>query len=164
VKFSAANSEQRAFAQHAPLYGFRPEDYGKEFTIGDQSTTYRLTGINPRSHSMPLLAEDANGRRLKFRDAAVDHLVFVDGSSAPEPPPYATPASTPDAPAAAPAPTPMTKAQRLEAAGIFDRVNVLVADGMTRTDAFSQLAQESGKRPGHIAAFYYRAARTANAA
>jgi hypothetical protein len=38
-------------------------------------------------------------------------------------------------------------------------VNQLVADGKTRTEAFTQIAQERSSRPGTIAANYYRTAR-----
>ena len=43
---------------------------------------------------------------------------------------------------------------------IFTRVNALVAEGQKRTDAFAQVAQERGSRPGSVAANYYRVART----
>jgi hypothetical protein len=38
-------------------------------------------------------------------------------------------------------------------------VNQLVAEGKTRTEAFTQIAQERSSRPGTIAANYYRTAR-----
>jgi hypothetical protein len=43
---------------------------------------------------------------------------------------------------------------------VFERVNQLVSEGKTRTEAFTQIAQERSSRPGTIAANYYRTART----
>jgi hypothetical protein len=43
---------------------------------------------------------------------------------------------------------------------VFERVNQLVGEGKSRTEAFTQIAQERGSRPGTIAANYYRTART----
>jgi hypothetical protein len=43
---------------------------------------------------------------------------------------------------------------------VFERVNQLVSEGKSRTEAFTQIAQERGSRPGTIAANYYRTART----
>jgi hypothetical protein len=42
---------------------------------------------------------------------------------------------------------------------VYERVNQLVAEGKTRTEAFNQIAQERSSRPGTIAANYYRTAR-----
>jgi hypothetical protein len=42
---------------------------------------------------------------------------------------------------------------------IFERTNTLVAEGKTRTEAFAQIGQERGSRPGTVAANYYRVAR-----
>src|SRR4249919_1489259 len=42
---------------------------------------------------------------------------------------------------------------------IFERTNVLVAEGKTRTEAFAQIGRERGSRPGTVAANYYRVAR-----
>ena len=46
---------------------------------------------------------------------------------------------------------------------VFQRVNELVAEGKTRTEAFTQIAQERSSRPGTIAANYYRTARAQGA-
>jgi hypothetical protein len=43
---------------------------------------------------------------------------------------------------------------------VFERVNQLVSEGKSRTEAFTQIAQERASRPGTIAANYYRTART----
>jgi uncharacterized protein YoaH (UPF0181 family) len=43
---------------------------------------------------------------------------------------------------------------------VFERVNQLVSEGKSRTEAFTQIAQERSSRPGTIAANYYRTART----
>jgi hypothetical protein len=42
---------------------------------------------------------------------------------------------------------------------VYERVNELVGEGRSRTEAFSQIAQERSSRPGTIAANYYRTAR-----
>jgi hypothetical protein len=42
---------------------------------------------------------------------------------------------------------------------IFERASALVAEGKTRTEAFAQIGQERGSRPGTVAANYYRVAR-----
>jgi hypothetical protein len=46
---------------------------------------------------------------------------------------------------------------------VYERVNELVADGKSRTEAFAQIAQERSSRPGTIAANYYRTARSQGA-
>jgi hypothetical protein len=43
---------------------------------------------------------------------------------------------------------------------VYERVNELVSDGKSRTEAFAQIAQERSSRPGTIAANYYRTARS----
>jgi HAMP domain-containing protein len=42
---------------------------------------------------------------------------------------------------------------------IYQRVNELVGEGKTRTEAFAQVGQERGQPPGTVAANYYRTAR-----
>jgi hypothetical protein len=42
---------------------------------------------------------------------------------------------------------------------VFQRVNELVSEGKTRTEAFAQVAQERGQRAGTVSANYYRTAR-----
>ncbi len=44
---------------------------------------------------------------------------------------------------------------------VYERVNQLVSEGKSRTEAFTQIAQERSSRPGTIAANYYRTARAA---
>lgn len=46
---------------------------------------------------------------------------------------------------------------------VYERVNQLVAEGKTRTEAFTQIAGERSSRPGTIAANYYRTARSQSA-
>ena len=43
---------------------------------------------------------------------------------------------------------------------IYQRVNELVGEGKTRTEAFAQVGQERGQPPGTVAANYYRTARS----
>jgi len=47
---------------------------------------------------------------------------------------------------------------------VYQRVNELVAEGKTRTEAFAQVGQERGQRPGTVSANYYRTARSDGAA
>jgi hypothetical protein len=46
---------------------------------------------------------------------------------------------------------------------VYERVNELVGEGRSRTEAFAQIAQERSSRPGTIAANYYRTARSQGA-
>lgn len=46
---------------------------------------------------------------------------------------------------------------------VYERVNELVGEGKSRTEAFAQIAQERSSRPGTIAANYYRTARSQGA-
>jgi flagellar biosynthesis/type III secretory pathway protein FliH len=46
---------------------------------------------------------------------------------------------------------------------VYERVNALVSEGKSRTEAFAQIAQERSSRPGTIAANYYRTARSQGA-
>jgi hypothetical protein len=46
---------------------------------------------------------------------------------------------------------------------VYERVNQLVSEGRSRTEAFTQIAQERSSRPGTIAANYYRTARSQSA-
>jgi hypothetical protein len=46
---------------------------------------------------------------------------------------------------------------------VYQRVNELVAEGKSRTEAFAQVGQERGQRPGTVAANYYRTARSEGA-
>ena len=43
---------------------------------------------------------------------------------------------------------------------VFKRVNELVAEGKSRTEAFAAVAAERDQRPGTVAANYYRTARS----
>ncbi len=43
---------------------------------------------------------------------------------------------------------------------VFQRVNELLSEGRTRTEAFAQVAQERGQRAGTVSANYYRTARS----
>jgi hypothetical protein len=45
---------------------------------------------------------------------------------------------------------------------VYERVNQLVSEGKSRTEAFTQIAEERSSRPGTIAANYYRTARAAS--
>jgi hypothetical protein len=46
---------------------------------------------------------------------------------------------------------------------VYQRVNELVAEGKTRTEAFAQVGQERRQQPGTVAANFYRTARSQGA-
>ena len=67
---------EAAFGRYAPLYGIPAEKLGAEFRSG--SKTYRLTGINPRATSMPMLARGvADGKTYKFTVDAVKRALGI---------------------------------------------------------------------------------------
>src|SRR5437764_185968 len=43
---------------------------------------------------------------------------------------------------------------------IYEHVNALMAEGKSRTEAFQQVGEDRGSRPGTVAANYYRVARS----
>jgi hypothetical protein len=43
---------------------------------------------------------------------------------------------------------------------VYQRVNELVTEGKTRTEAFAQVGQERDQQPGTVSANYYRVARS----
>lgn len=62
--------EADAFKRHAYLYGFKPEDLGREFVSGGKR--YKISGLNTKAHKMPVLATEVGTNRVfKFSEAIV---------------------------------------------------------------------------------------------
>ena len=61
----AFSQEAEDFGSLASMYGFEPEDLGKEFSYGGE--TYKITGLKPRRRKYPVSAEGIrNGKGYKF--------------------------------------------------------------------------------------------------
>jgi len=56
--------EQSEFEKYAFLYGFKPEDYGKKFTMSGK--TFTLYGFKSSARTMPVLAKGSDGKNYKF--------------------------------------------------------------------------------------------------
>lgn len=56
--------EQVEFEKYCSLYGFRPEDYNKTFTM--QGKQFSICGFKPRASKMPVLAKSNDGKIYKF--------------------------------------------------------------------------------------------------
>lgn len=61
--------EKSEFKKLCNIYGFKLEDYNKEFIYDGES--YRLIGFNPRAKTMPVLAKNTEGKTFKFRTNAI---------------------------------------------------------------------------------------------
>lgn len=64
--------EQAEFERVCLIYGFDPEDFGKEFEV--QGKTYKLIGFNPKARKKPIIAE-CEGTRYVFDSNAVKYLM-----------------------------------------------------------------------------------------
>ena len=53
-----------AFRRNAKLFGFEPDDLGKEFVFQGQS--YTICGFRPKSRKYPVIARAGNGKDYKF--------------------------------------------------------------------------------------------------
>ena len=60
---TTVTKEVAAFKSLATLYGFKPEDLGRTFTVRGKS--YILTGIDRKSYKFPILVS-CNGKMFKF--------------------------------------------------------------------------------------------------
>lgn len=61
-------AEKAAFERSAPLFGFKPEHYGREFTSNGEK--FRITGFNYRARRMPIQAVRVrDGAGFKFADS-----------------------------------------------------------------------------------------------
>lgn len=67
--------EQAEFNKNCMLYGFKPEDYKKEFSMNGK--TFAITGFNHRAHKMPILAKGNDGKGYKFACDTVKRLIGV---------------------------------------------------------------------------------------
>lgn len=64
---SKTDEAKADFLTYAPLFGAKPEDYGRKVVFG--GTEYRITGIKPQSRRFPFTAErvrDGKGFKLPF--------------------------------------------------------------------------------------------------
>jgi len=52
------------FRSNAKLFGFEPDDLGKEFAYQGQS--YTICGLRPKSRKYPVIAQSDNGKNYKF--------------------------------------------------------------------------------------------------
>jgi len=69
-----------AFAQAAPLFGLKPEDYGRVFTA--QGTAYRLVGINLASCQHAIEAVRlSDGQRFAFANTGFPSLLAEQGEA-----------------------------------------------------------------------------------
>jgi len=56
--------EQVEFEKLCLLYGFKPEDYNKQFT--SHGRKFAIYGFNNRARTMPILAKGEDGKNYKF--------------------------------------------------------------------------------------------------
>lgn len=67
-------AEKNEFERDAALFGFKPEHYGKEFTLAGE--TYRLTGFSYRARAMPIKAvRTSDNAPFKFRSTSKDAIL-----------------------------------------------------------------------------------------
>ena len=67
--------EQAEFNKDCMLYGFKPEDYKKEFSMNGK--TFTITGFNHKAHKMPILAKGNDGKGYKFACDTVKKMMGV---------------------------------------------------------------------------------------
>jgi len=60
----AITEEIDSFRSNAKLFGFEPDDLGKEFIYRRQS--YTICGLKPKSRKYPVIARSDNGKDCKF--------------------------------------------------------------------------------------------------
>lgn len=56
--------EQAEFEQSAEIYGYIPEDYGREFVFKEQ--TYKFIGFNPNARTKPIIGRGIDGKKYRF--------------------------------------------------------------------------------------------------
>ena len=66
------SKEASDFKTMASLYGLKPSDLGRSFTIG--SGTFKITGLNTKAHKYPINASK-NGSGYKFPASSVKLLL-----------------------------------------------------------------------------------------
>ena len=73
---NVATKEAEDFKAYAFRYGMKPEHLGAEFDAhGDR---FRIVGCKPRATKMPILAENAAGKRYKFNDRDVCRFLGIE--------------------------------------------------------------------------------------
>ncbi len=60
----AMTEESESFRSSAKLFGFEPDDLGKEFMYRRQS--YTICGLKPKSRKYPVIGQSDNGKNYKF--------------------------------------------------------------------------------------------------
>ena len=63
-KGEAITEDSNSFRQNAKVFGFEPDDLGKEFTF--QGQLYAICGFRPKSRKYPVIARSCNGKDYKF--------------------------------------------------------------------------------------------------
>lgn len=75
---SVQTKEADAFKSLATLYGFTPEDLGREFKMGSKS--YKIAGLRTKAPRRPILGESESGKMFCF--AAADVKLFLSREKA----------------------------------------------------------------------------------
>ncbi len=65
--------EQVQFEEHAALFGLKPEDFGKTFTVDGKE--YRLIGLRPSAPAWPVIGRRADGKPFKFKGAVLKQII-----------------------------------------------------------------------------------------
>ena len=60
----AISEDVELFNNNAKLFGFEPNDLGREFAFRGQS--YTICGLSPKSRKYPVIAQSQNGKNYKF--------------------------------------------------------------------------------------------------
>jgi hypothetical protein len=63
-RYQPITEEIESFKTNAKLFGFEPDDLGKEFSFQGQS--YTICGLKPKSRKYPVIAQSAGGKNYKF--------------------------------------------------------------------------------------------------
>ena len=66
-------SEQVQFEEHASLFGLKPEDFGKTFTVDGKE--YKLIGLCPSAPKWPVVGQRVDGERFKFKGAVLQQII-----------------------------------------------------------------------------------------
>ena len=65
--------EQVQFEEHAALFGLKPEDFGKHFTVDGKQ--YELIGLRPSAPAWPVIGRRADGKPFKFKEAVLKQII-----------------------------------------------------------------------------------------
>lgn len=58
------SKDQMVFEEYCNLYGFKPEDFGKTFSLNNK--TFKLISINPKARKYSIIGINEKGDRYKF--------------------------------------------------------------------------------------------------